>query len=171
MLFTTILDWLKPTVPKGTSGRELPLYPIDFLSPELVKPDVTLTPQPGPGEGLKGVIDESFVGGVPFPMQEVLMPGTGTWKETICKICSSELRYCDNPSLGPEYNIPANCPVCGDDLGVRSVRGEVQILESAQERITALGVQAEWFKENRGLVIVVIVALVLLFFFLKKRKR
>jgi len=45
--------------------------------------------------------------------------------------------------------------------------------EVPEQRITALGVEAEWFKENRGLVIVVvsIIALVLLFFFFKKGRR
>lgn len=78
------------------------------------------------------------------------MIGEGTWKEIICKKCGSELGYYDNPSLGPEYNIPANCPVCGVALGVESVRGEVQVLKKTFWP-TPLPIAdfPEWVKEHK----------------------
>lgn len=154
LIGTSLFDWLKPTVP--------------------TKPDVTLTPQPDVPEELIRIGLEPDVTLTPqlAPQKRIgaLMPGLGTWKETRCERCDSKLRFHDNPSLGPKYNISAECPICGADLGVESVRGEVDIIE---EGITTLGAEAEWLKKNRSLVIVavVIIALVLLSFFLKKGRR
>lgn len=79
------------------------------------------------------------------------MPGEGTWHYITCKRCSSELRLYDNPSLGPKLNIPANCPVCGADLGVESVRGQVQVLERKLWP-TPLPIAdiPEWVKEHKA---------------------
>ena len=100
-----------------------------------------------------GVITIPNGNGEPFIPPPPPMPGEGTWRETICERCSSKLRFYDNPSLGPEYNISAKCPVCGADLGVESVRGEVQILEAKPWPVPVAGF-TEWLKKYAPWLIV-----------------
>lgn len=125
------------------------------------KPEVTLTPQPGPGEGLAPFIHPRL--GLPEPDVTLTpQPGSGVLP-----------RYIPLPLDSPDVTLtPQRMDPFVGIIGKLFGKPDVTLTpQPVEERITALGTEGEWLKKNRILLIVVIVALVLLFFFLKKRRR
>lgn len=71
-----------------------------------------------------------IIAGPPVEPEPSIEPPLGavTWHDITCSRCSSLLRY-PTQAISPVYFRDVVCPICGSSLGVKSIRGEVQIVE------------------------------------------
>ena len=159
MLLTTISGWLKVPLPKPSIAQpqwENEGYREEWATPYMAaiaplvfrgKPDVTLTSELEEAirKGQISIMREPDVTLTPQPVGGVLP------RYIPLPLDSKDRPYIAHSQWQPDVTLTP---------------------QPVEERITALGTEGEWFKENRGLLIVVvsIVALVLLLFFFKKRR-